>query len=457
MKSLFTLLIATLFCFSCMPHLSLPDVDIPPEYIYGDVATEDSVGGNWWLIYNDDVLDSLERHAIMRNRDIAMAALRIESARYNLAAARSTFLPSVNAEVMAESEYRTSQGESHEFVLQPTVSWSVSLFGALRNTKREAQADLLSAVWARRGVLLSLTTEVAKAYFTILQCQRSLDIAQRSHRLRVESAALMDSMALYGASSDLERNQANSLVYTAAADVAQYSRALAQARLSLTTLLGENPEASQDDIYGELTLESMPSAIPAGIPSELLRRRPDIMESYYAMNAAAARVGIARSNRFPSISITGSGGVFGSTVKELFADGYWKWGATGGLVQPLFNFGGLRNKERIARVAYDEAVLDYEQTIMSALEEVESALVAIDTYRIQAERYVQYVKANGRIAELTKALYAMGMYDYMDVISTEQTWYESQLQLSEIVAQQYINYANLVMALGDGWQGVVNE
>lgn len=457
MRSLFTLLIATLFCFSCMPHLSLPDVDIPSEYIYGDVATEDSVGGNWWLIYNDDVLDSLERHAIMRNRDIAVAALRIESARYNLAAARSTFLPSVNAEVMAESEYKTSQGDSHEFVLQPTVSWSVSLFGALRNTKREAQADLLSAVWARRGVLLSLTTEVAKAYFTILQCQRSLDIAQRSHRLRVESAALMDSMALYGASSDLERNQANSLVYTAAADVAQYSRALAQARLSLTTLLGENPEASQDDIYGELTLESMPSAIPAGIPSELLRRRPDIMESYYAMNAAAARVGIARSNRFPSISITGSGGVFGSTVKELFADGYWKWGATGGLVQPLFNFGGLRNKERIARVAYDEAVLDYEQTIMSALEEVESALVAIDTYRIQAERYVQYVKANGRIAELTKALYAMGMYDYMDVISTEQTWYESQLQLSEIVAQQYINYANLVMALGDGWQGVVNE
>lgn len=453
----FTLLIATLFCFSCMPHLSLPDVDIPSEYIYGDVATEDSVGGNWWLIYNDDVLDSLERHAIMRNRDIAVAALRIESARYNLAAARSTFLPSVNAEVMAESEYKTSQGDSHEFVLQPTVSWSVSLFGALRNTKREAQADLLSAVWARRGVLLSLTTEVAKAYFTILQCQRSLDIAQRSHRLRVESAALMDSMALYGASSDLERNQANSLVYTAAADVAQYSRALVQARLSLTTLLGENPEASQVDIYGELTLESMPSAIPAGIPSELLRRRPDIMESYYAMNAAAARVGIARSNRFPSISITGSGGVFGSTVKELFADGYWKWGATGGLVQPLFNFGGMRNKERIARVAYDEAVLDYEQTIMSALEEVESALVAIDTYRIQAERYVQYVKANGRIAELTKALYAMGMYDYMDVISTEQTWYESQLQLSEIVAQQYINYANLVMALGDGWQGVVNE
>ena len=165
-------------------------------------------------------------------------------------------------------------------------------------------------------------------------------------------------------------------------------------------------------------------------------------------------MGIARSNRFPSISITGSGGLFGSTVKELFEDGHWKWGATGGLAQPLFNFGGLRNREKMARAAYDEARLEYEQTLLNALEEVESALVAIATYRAQMERYAQYVKANGRIAELTKSLYQAGMSDYLDVISTEQTWYESQLQLVGLVAQQYINYADLVMALGDGWQDV---
>jgi multidrug efflux system outer membrane protein len=265
-------------------------------------------------------------------------------------------------------------------------------------------------------------------------------------------------MVRYGVSTGLELDQAKSLVYTASADVAQYSRALAQAQLSLATLLGETPQPMDEKMLSsELTIEDMPTVIPAGIPSDLLRRRPDIMESYYALQAASARVGIARSNRFPSISITGSGGVFGSTVKELFADGHWKWGATGGLAQPLFNFGSLRNREKMAIVAYKEAVEEFEQTILTALEEVESALVAIATYRTQAEEYAQYVKANGRIAQLTEALYSMGMYDYLDVISTEQTWYESQLQMVNIVAQQYINYANLVMALGDGWQGVVND
>ena len=177
----------------------------------------------------------------------------------------------------------------------------------------------------------------------------------------------------------------------------------------------------------------------------------------FAAESAAAQVGIAYSNRFPSIALTGSGGVFGSSVKEMFADGNWKWSAVGNIVQPIFNFGKLRNREKMARAAYDEARFEYEQSILTALEEVESALVAITTYRSQAERYAKYVMANGRIAELTEALYSIGMYNYMDVISTQQTWYSSQLQMVEILAQQYINYANLVMVLGDGWQGVVNN
>jgi multidrug efflux system outer membrane protein len=129
----------------------------------------------------------------------------------------------------------------------------------------------------------------------------------------------------------------------------------------------------------------------------------------------------------------------------------------GNIVQPIFNFGNLKNRERLALKAYDQARLSYEQQILTALEEVESALLSIATYRTQAEKYAKYVIANGRIAELTKALYSVGMYNYMDVISTEQTWYQSQLQMVELVAQQYINYANLVMALGDGWQNIENN
>lgn len=458
MRTIFSTFVALLCAISCTPRLALPDVKIPSEYIFGDIATTDSIGSNWWLIYNDEVLDSLERHALNNNKDLAIAATRIESARYNLSVARSAFMPSLNAELSAQSEYETPSGNGNDFVIQPTVSWNVSLFGALQYTSREVQAELFSTEWAYRGVMLSLTNEVATTYYTILQYRSCLDIARRSHKLRVESAVLMDSMFYYGATTMLDVEQARSLVYTAAADVEQYSRALTQAELSLSTLLGETPQTMENINNNKLlTLDDLPEAIPAGVPSDILSRRPDIMEAYYDLQAAAAEVGIAHSNRFPTISLTGSGGMFGSTIKELFADGHWKWGAMGNIVQPIFNFGKLRNREKMARAAYDEALLEYEQSILTALEEVESALVAIQTYRSQAERYAKYVMANGRIAELTQALYSIGMYNYMDVISTEQTWYTSQMQMVEIIAQQYINYANLVMALGDGWQNLVEN
>lgn len=451
----FNMLIALGCCLSCAPQLSMPDVDIPTKYIYGADLPTDSVEGYWWQIYNDATLDSLERRALRENRDLATAAARVEAARYSMAVARSAFLPSLDAELSAEGNYETEAGDSYEFVLQPTVSWNVSLFGALKHTNRESRAQMLSTVWAYRGVILSLTKEVATTYFSILQYKQSLDIARRSYRLRVESAALIDSMFRYGTATMLKLDQANSLVYTAAADVEQYSRALAQAQLSLATLLGDVPQAMVNEShYRELTLESMPASVPAGIPLDIVESRPDVMESYYDLQAAAARVGIAHSNRFPTISLTGSGGMFGSTVKEFFADGHWKWGAMGNIVQPVFNFGKLRNNEKMARAAYDEALSEYEQSVLTALEEVESALVAISTYRHQTEKYAKYVVANGRIAQLTEALYQIGMYDYLDVMSTQQTWYDSQLQLVEIVAQQYVNYANLVMALGDGWQGL---
>ncbi|MBQ1980120.1 MAG: TolC family protein [Alistipes sp.] len=140
------------------------------------------------------------------------------------------------------------------------------------------------------------------------------------------------------------------------------------------------------------------------------------------------------------------------TVKELFTSGYWSWGAAAQLAQPIFSFDRLKRKEQIARVEYEDAVLEYEKSVLTALKEVESSLVGISTYKSQAKQYAEYVDANKRIAELTMALYRNGMNNYLDVISTQQTWYNSQMQLIGLISEQYINYANLVMALGGGWQ-----
>lgn len=440
---------------SCAARLPQPETDIPSSYVFGGEfsASGMTARGKWWTVYGDTLLNSLEERALAGNRNLAIAASRIETARRNLAMARAAFLPAVNTEVSAEGEYKTPAGHDYELVVQPTVSWNVSLFGALRHTTRKAAAEVLATEWACRGVLLSLTKEVAVTYFTLLQSERCLDIALRSRKLRVESAALIDSMVRYGFSTGLDLEQAQSLVYSADADIPQYRRAMEQAQLSLNTLLGEAPHAVDNIGAGKrLDDDRIPVDIPVGLPSDLLERRPDIMEAYYELQSAAAQVGIARSNRFPSVQLTGSGGLFGSSAKELFTKGYWSWGASGSVVQPLFSFGRLKHSEQVARDDYRRAALTYEQTVLAALEEVESALVAVSTYRSQAERYRSYVASNGRIWQLTNSLYLSGMSDYLDVISTEQTWYNSQIALIGLIAQQYISYADLVMALGDGWQ-----
>lgn len=449
------ILLVGLFLAACTPQLHLPKLDIPQGYISSFEGSTDSLAGNWWEVYHNPILDTLQQIALESNKNLQMAVSRIEAARYELSVARSEFLPEVEVEIGADTKYQTHEGREHEYTIQPSISWNLSLFGALRHAMGEARAEILSTEWAYQGVRLSLTVEVATAYFSILQYERSLRLAEHSLQLRKESAALIDSLARYGMSTGLEQDQARSLVYIADSDAKQYSRALTQAKLSLATLLGKTPEyvMQMDWEIGEQA-DSLPSALPVGIPSDLLSRRPDVMESYYELQAAAAKVGIARSNRFPSISLTSEGGLVGSSVKEMFKSGYWSWGAAAQVVQPIFSFGRLKRQEQIARAEYDDAVLEYEQTVLTALKEVESALVAISTYKAQAEQYTEYVDANRRIAELTMALYRIGMSNYLDVISTQQTWYNSQLELVQLTEQQYINYANLVMALGDGWQKI---
>ena len=452
------LLFGAMFLGSCAVPLDNPEVDVPDNYLFHDAVVDpgEELQGEWWQMYDDPTLDSLVRHALERNRNLAIAVSKIEAAQYALSQARAEFLPELGVDAQGEVKGVRSERE-YEFALQPTVSWNVSLFGALRHTRREAQANILSTRWAYRGVQLSLTHQVATSYFTLRQYRENLAISKRSLSLRKQQVELIKKMSQQGFATGLNLDQALSLVYAAEADVAQYRRAVAQSELSLATLLGEVPNLGFE-VTDTLSVNSLPQGVEVGVPTTLLTRRPDIMESYYELQAAAAKVGVAHSNRFPSLLLTGEGGLMSNSVKNLFAQGYWAWGASVGVTQTLFSFGRLKRAEQIARSNYEEAVLGYEQQVLSALEDVESALVAISTYKEQIVQYEQYVAANRRIADLTRALYERGLDDYLDVISTEQTWYESQMTLVELVAQQYINYATLAMALGDwGVEELQNE
>ena len=454
MKTGYLTLIFALACAACTPRFYPPKVDVPDGYLYGEGFPRDTaaLASDWWRLFGDTVLDNLVQRALENNRDVAVAASRVEEARQNLGVVRAQFLPQVGIGVTAEGEYTPQTKIVQTYAVEPSLSWEIALFGQLRNAKRAARAQIASSEWALRGVRLSLAAEVATTYFTLLEYERDLAIARRSCTLRRESAALIDSMFRYGMSDGVALEQARSLVYTAEADIPQYERAVKQTRLSLDILLGETPQAADSTGSGlRLLADRHPADIPVGLPSELLKRRPDIMEARYNMLQAAANAGVARGARFPSIALTAKGGIASNSIKGLTAANPWAWDALGSLTQPLFAFGKLRRSELAAMERYTQAAKSYEQTVLTAFADVEKALVAIATYRTQAERSCELVVSNDRIATMTQALYRSGLSDYLDVIDAQRSLYQSQMELVNIVAQQYINYVNLCKALGGGW------
>lgn len=438
-----------LLVVSCSPKLTPSDDTPPEEWLFGEGYPADSLQLpiNWWESFGDTTLNRLITKALDNNRDLTAAAAKLIAAQENIRYVRSTYLPSVYLAMEAEGDYTYSTNTIQEYSIEPTVAWELPLFGQLRHTSQKARAEALESKWAVRAMRLSIAAEVATSYFTLIEAEQNLSIAEQSCKLRAQESILIDSMYYYGMSDGIAREQARSLLYTAQADISQYRRAVAQTQMSLSLLLGENPNLT---LVGGFE-QRVPLPIPIGLPSELLERRPDIQESYNAMEAAAASVGIARSARYPSIALTGSGGVISSSIDGLTSGKPWAWSATATLTQPIFNFGRLKSSERIAYEEYIEAMAEYEQSMLTAFSEVEQALIAISTYAEQREAMVDLVIANEHIARTTNALYDNGMNDYLNVIDAERELYSSQMELMSVIANQYICYIGLYKALGGGY------
>ena len=288
------IIIAALLLAACTPKFYPPQVSTPENYIYGAGFASDTTGisERWWELFGDTTLNALVERALVNNRDLEAAVARVEEARANLKSTRAQYLPQIGIGASAEGEYTPQTKIVQSYAVEPTLSWELSLFGALRNAKRAAKAEIASTEWALAGVRLSLAAEVATTYFTLLEYERDLSIARQTLRLRRESAALIDSMFRYGMSDGVALEQARSLVYTAEADIPQYGRAVEQTWLSMGILLGETPSRAQLSGAGlHLLTDYRPAEIPVGLPSELLKRRPDIREAHFDMLQAAAQAG----------------------------------------------------------------------------------------------------------------------------------------------------------------------
>ncbi len=458
------------FVVACAPRLAVTQ-DTPPEsWIFANENDENNEynGGNeddsikyetelpvnWWEAFGDSTLNRIVVQAILNNRDIEAAASVLQSAQANIRVVRANYLPSFGVEVIGEATHTKDLGTEQEYTIAPTMSWEVSLFGALRQTNLKARAEATESDWAFKGVRLSIAIEVANTYFTLLQAVSNRDIAIASYRLRAKETALIDSMFRYGMSNIVDLEQARSLTFTALADIGVYNRAVEQSRMTLSALLGENPGETTMTLgenYNIMKMDFPPTLPPLGIPSQLVERRPDVQQSYYKMNAAAAAVGIARAQRYPLLSLSGSGGVYGTTIKALTSNEPWMWSALGELTQTVLNFGGLKNKEKMAHAAYMEALSNYEQSMLTAFADVEKALIAIDTYAVERSATTQLVQANSLVSQSVGALYKSGMSDYLNVIDAERSLYDSQMSLVSVITEQYLSYITLCKALGGGY------
>lgn len=447
------LLFALLTLGSCAVTLPQTDgVEIPEGYIF---ATEEEESGTnddwvgWWEQFGDTTLNRLITTALNNNRNLAVALSRVEQAREQMAIARAGHLPSFGASVEGGATYPKDKPHTigQAYSVGATVSWELPLFGKARLTDEAELNSYLATEWGYRATMLSLSAQVATTYFEWLQYARSLEIVTRSYALRLEAQQKIDSLHNYGFASGVDLEQARSLTATAAADIPAYERSAIEANMALSTLLGEPPRllsiAPQWDI-------SLPEVVGVGIPSDLLERRPDLMEGWHTLNAAAAKAGLARVERLPSVPLTAAGGIASTALRDLFEGNPFNWSASLSLTEPIFNFGRLRRAERVALEDYRQAALNYEQSFISALSEVENALVAIKSYGAQKGWMESIVESNRKVSLLTDRLYFDGMADYLNVIDAERNLYSSQLQYIELLTEQLSSYVDLYRALGSG-------
>ena len=351
----------------------------------------------WWQLFDDTTLTRLIATAIENNRNVEIAFSRVEQARLTLKETRAGLWPSVSYGVTGQYGTESFIGLKSDkpvetYIIKPSISWELDLFGKIRRMSEADRAQLLATDRAAQGVLVSLVAEVASTYFSYLQYEYAGETARQTSISREATYALQQQSYAIGSIDELQLRQGEAAYATAAAANAQYERASEQALHALSLLLGQNPS----QVVGKhtpLVDLRIPAEVPAGLPSDLLARRPDMVEAYYQVMAANAQIGVAQAMRFPSIALTGNGGVFSEEFKKLFDHNAWMWSAAGGITGPVFNFGANKRRVQIMREKHREAIMNYEQCFLQALREVEDALTAVRTYRTQLESMLTLVTA----------------------------------------------------------------
>ena len=450
--SLILLLLVGLSACAVGPDFKTPQVETPQNYRFKKVPEEAVINLKWWELFHDPVLYTLVTQALEHNRDLKAAASRVEQARAALGYTRADEYPAINIQAGAgtgnlSGGTRSNTRNSYAYAA-PALNWEIDFWGKFRRATESARAELMASEYALRTVQIGLISAVVGTYYRLLDYHQRVNISKETLASRKESLNIIQKRFRRGIITELDVNQAQIQMEIAAAAIPQYERAVAQTENVLSILLGRLPEPVK--IGKGLNQTSPPPQVPLGLPASLLERRPDIVEAMYVLKAQTADIGVAEAMRLPAISLTGMLGVASSELSNITSEG-GAGSVSGGLFGPIFQFYKNIRRVEIEEARTQEALYTYQNTVLTAFQEVEDALVEIDTYHKQMAAVERKEKAARNANRLANLRYNRGVSSYLEVLETERSLFSTQLELSEL-KQQYLNaYVQLYKALGGGW------
>ncbi len=455
-----TFLVCVLSSCTVGPNYQRPTVPAAPAYRGADNSTVSSATSladeKWWEVFKDPVLQDLVRTSLKQNYDLRIAASRVMQAQQQVTITRSNQFPTLGAGpsfsgVKSPAIPGVFGGYSYlADALNLTFSWNPDFWGRYRRATEAARATLLETEWGRRAVVGSLVENVATDYLQLREYDFELEIEKRSLESRQQSLALTQTLERGGSTSMVDVRQAEQLVEEAAELIPQTEQAIQQEENAISLLLGQNPGSVPRGM--SITDQPNPDDVPAGLPSQLLERRPDIQEAEQALVAANAQIGVARAQLFPQISLSGTAGTESIGLGNLFSWGARSWNYTASATQPIFNAGSLRANVRLTEAQKEQAVLSYQQTIQTAFEQVSNALIAERKLRDYRGHQEALTTATRESSNLAQVRYKGGVTSYLEVLTNETNFLTAEIALARARLAERLELVQLYNALGGGWQ-----
>jgi multidrug efflux system outer membrane protein len=460
MRKVFAVILMALYTGGCMigPDYRRPELDIPRSFQYQTQDAVEAADTQWWKAFRDPVLDNLIADALANNKNVKIAAANIEQAAGLLTQTRAPLFPQLNYGGSASRQRASEAGDTptpagvenpfNFFQLFGSVTWELDLWGRVRRLSEAARANLLATEEARRGVILSLVASVTGTYMQLRGLDEQLAIARSNLASYQGSVNLYALQFQYGLVSQMVVEQARTQYETAAALIPQLEAQIVQTENALSILLGRNPGRIA---RGKTLTEFGFPPVPAGLPSQLLERRPDLAEAEQNLIAANAQIGAAKALYFPTISLTGSYGYESEKLSNLFKGPSKVWDYTGSFTGPIFRAGEISGQVRQAEAGEQAALIGYEAAIQNAFADVENALVIRRKLMEQIQAQERLVHSNREYERLAKLQYDGGYAPYLTVLNAQQQLFPAELNLAQLRGALFTAYANLYKAMGGGW------